>query len=412
MPACWPRCAPVWRARATHAERLAEARKALQDEKSRLAGLRAAFAANQERLTALRAKLATRSGGLADLRDRFQQTAGQTQALLKDSLVSSQLPQRRAQLQRLLDVDGIPSVEAMHELWIVLQEEMTETGRTAQYSAAVASPDGSTRQARITRVGGFTAVSGDRFLRYLPEIGSLVEAEPQPALAHRRVAAAFVEARGGLQAMVIDPTRGSVLGLLAKVPSLQERLLQGRAIGFVIIGLGALGLLLALERFVVLQVEERRMRRQRASGTADPRSALGRVMLAYQEHRHLSPEGLEMKLDEVVLHDTPALQRGLGTIRLFAVITPMLGLLGTVTGLIETFHSITLFGAGDARLMAGGISQALVTTALGLSAAIPLMLLHSLLNAKSRRLMTLLEEQSAGIIAAHEAPAGEARRAA
>ena len=154
------------------------------------------------------------------------------------------------------------------------------------------------------------------------------------------------------------------------------------------------------------------MRRQRASGIPDPRSALGRVMLAHQEHRDLSPEALEMKLDEVVLHDTPALQRGLGTIRLFAVITPMLGLLGTVTGLIETFHSITLFGAGDARLMAGGISQALVTTALGLGTAIPLMLLHSLLNAKSRRLMTLLEEQSAGIIAAHEVPAGEARRAA
>jgi biopolymer transport protein ExbB len=212
--------------------------------------------------------------------------------------------------------------------------------------------------------------------------------------------------------MVIDPTRGSVLGLLAKVPSLQERLMQGRAIGFVIIGLGMLGLLLALERSVVLQREEGRMRRQRTASEPDPRNALGRVMLAYQEHRHLSPTALEVKLEEVVLHNTPALQRGLGAIRLFAVITPMLGLLGTVTGLIETFHSITLYGAGDARLMAGGISQALVTTALGLSVAIPLMLLHSLLNAKSRRLMTLLEEQSAGIIAAHEAPATETRRAA
>ena len=154
------------------------------------------------------------------------------------------------------------------------------------------------------------------------------------------------------------------------------------------------------------------MRRQRTASEPDPRNALGRVMLAYQEHRHLSPTALEVKLEEVVLHNTPALQRGLGAIRLFAVITPMLGLLGTVTGLIETFHSITLYGAGDARLMAGGISQALVTTALGLSVAIPLMLLHSLLNAKSRRLMTLLEEQSAGIIAAHEAPATETRRAA
>ena len=398
--------------KAAGAERLAEARAALKEERARLAGLRDTFVANQERLDALRAKLAAQSGGLADLSDQFQQIAGQTQALLKDSLVSSQLPQRRDRLQRLLDVDGIPSVEAMRELWIALQEEMTETGRTAQFRAAVAAPDGSQREALITRVGGFTAVSEDRFLHYLPGVGSLVEAEPQPALAHRRIAAAFVATRDGLQPMVIDPTRGSVLGLLAKVPSLKERLLQGRAIGFVIIGLGVLGLLLALERSVVLQREERRMRRQRTASKPDPRNALGRVMLAYQEYRHLSPAALEIKLDEVVLHNTPALQRGLGAIRLFAVITPMLGLLGTVTGLIETFHSITLFGAGDARLMAGGISQALVTTALGLSVAIPLMLLHSLLNAKSRRLMTLLEEQSAGIIAAHEAPTTEARRAA
>ncbi|MGB5743923.1 MAG: MotA/TolQ/ExbB proton channel family protein, partial [Sedimenticolaceae bacterium] len=385
---------------------------ALRDEQARLAELRDTFAANQERLAALRAELGSQSGGLADLSDQFQQIAGQTQALLKDSLVSSQLPQRRDRLQRLLGIDGMPSVEAMRELWVMLQEEMTETGRTTQYSAAVAAPDGSQLQALVTRVGGFTAVSGDRFLRYLPEVGSLIEAEPQPALAHRAVAAAFTEARSGLQPMVIDPTRGSVLGLLAKVPSLKERLLQGRAIGFVIIALGVLGLGLALERFIVLQLEESRMRRQRVASTADQRNALGRVMLVYQEHRHLSPEALEMKLEEVVLNNTPGLQRGLGAIRLFAVITPMLGLLGTVTGLIETFHSITLFGAGDARLMAGGISQALVTTALGLSAAIPLMLLHSLLNAKCRRLITLLEEQSIGIIAEHAAPAGEARRAA
>ncbi len=398
--------------RAAGVERLAAVRKQLKDEQARVAGLRETFAANRERLAALRADLAGQSGGLTDLREQFQQITGQTRALLKDSLVSSQLPQRPVQLQRLLDVDGIPSVAAMRELWVILQEEMTETGRTAQYSAQVAAPDGSQREASVTRVGGFSAVSGDRFLRYLPDVGSLVEAEPQPALAHRRVAAAFVEARSGLQPMVIDPTRGSVLGLLAKVPSLQERLLQGRAIGFVIIGLGVLGLLLALERFIVLQLEERRIRRQRVDSTPDPRNALGRLMLAHQQHRHLSPEALEMKLDEVVLHDVPKLQRGLGAIRLFAVITPMLGLLGTVTGLIETFHSITLFGAGDARLMAGGISQALVTTALGLSAAIPLMLLHSLLNAKCRRLITLLEEQGAGIIAAHGAPAAETRRAA
>ncbi|MBT8146752.1 MAG: MotA/TolQ/ExbB proton channel family protein [Gammaproteobacteria bacterium] len=106
-------------------------------------------------------------------------------------------------------------------------------------------------------------------------------------------------------------------------------------------------------------------------------------------------------MDESILKDSSRLQRGLSSLKILAAIAPLLGLLGTVTGLIETFQSITLFGAGDPGLMAGGISQALVTTVLGLTTAIPLILLHSMLSSRSRRLVSVLEEQSAGIIALH-----------
>lgn len=395
------------------ARRLEEARRALAQEQAQIETLRREFDTNRTEVQALRAKLTDQSGDLRQLRDAFQQVAGSTRALLKDSLVTSQRPERQAELSGLLQLDGLPPPQALRRLWVLLQEEMTETGRTVQYRAAVNSPDGRAEDTLVTRVGGFTAVAGERFLRYRPALGALEEAAPQPALAHRRIAAAFADAAdGGLHTMTIDPTGGAVLGLLAKVPGLMERLRQGRVIGYIILGVGALGLLLALERLAVLLLEARRMHRQKGSDTPDPRNALGRVMQAWEEHRHLPPEALEMKLDQVVLRDTPRLQRGLGTLRLCAVIAPMLGLLGTVTGLIDTFHSITLFGAGDARLMAGGISQALVTTALGLSTAIPLLLLHSLLAARSRALVTVLDEQSAGIIAAHGAPAGVARHAA
>jgi biopolymer transport protein ExbB len=106
-------------------------------------------------------------------------------------------------------------------------------------------------------------------------------------------------------------------------------------------------------------------------------------------------------MDESILKDSSRLTRGLSSLKILAAIAPLLGLLGTVTGLIETFQSITLFGAGDPGLMAGGISQALVTTVLGLTTAIPLILLHSMLASRSRRMVSLLEEQSAGIIALH-----------
>ena len=84
---------------------------------------------------------------------------------------------------------------------------------------------------------------------------------------------------------------------------------------------------------------------------------------------------------------------------MFANTATLLGLLGTVTGMIATFQSITLFGTGDPKLMAGGISQALITTVLGLIAAIPLLLLHNFVATRSKDLVQILEERSAGMVA-------------
>ena len=177
--------------------------------------------------------------------------------------------------------------------------------------------------------------------------------------------------------------------------------------GYIILGLGALGLLLLLERWIYLSVAGRRIARQRQD-VANPRpdNPLGRVLQAFEANRQADGETLEIRLDEAVLREAPKLHRGLPMVKLFASTAPMLGLLGTVVGIIETFQAITLFGTGDPKLMAGGISQALITTAMGLSVAVPLVLLHSLMAARSRNLARVLEEQSAGLVAAHSS--GEA----
>jgi biopolymer transport protein ExbB len=112
-------------------------------------------------------------------------------------------------------------------------------------------------------------------------------------------------------------------------------------------------------------------------------------------------ETLELKLDEAILKNTPALERFLTMIKVLAVVAPLLGLLGTVTGMINTFQAITLFGTGDPKLMANGISQALVTTMEGLWVAIPLTFLHALVASRSRSIINTLEEQAAGIVAVH-----------
>jgi len=115
----------------------------------------------------------------------------------------------------------------------------------------------------------------------------------------------------------------------------------------------------------------------------------------------MDPETLELKMAEGVMRETPKLESGLTLLKIIAAVAPLMGLLGTVTGMIITFQAITIFGAGDPKAMAGGISSALVTTVLGLLVAIPTVLLHTLVNGRAQRVIHLLTEQATGIIAEH-----------
>jgi biopolymer transport protein ExbB len=209
--------------------------------------------------------------------------------------------------------------------------------------------------------------------------------------------------------MSIDPSRGSILGLLVQTPSLLERVDQGGLIGYIIVVIAFVGLLLVIGRMLILARVAHRVRLQKQSAKGDPGNPLGRVLAVYEANQEMNSEALELKLDEAILKETPPLERGLTTIKVLSVIAPLLGLLGTVTGMIRTFQAITLFGTGDPKLMAGGISQALVTTVLGLLTAIPLVLLHSLVRDRSKALTQLLDEQAAGLVAERAEREGEGR---
>ena len=382
-------------------KRLQSLRQALEAEQRRGAELQQSFDQKAEKIAGLGTKLQARSGSLLELFGIYRQVAGDTAALLKDSLVSTQIPGRVLQVEQLAMHDGMPSLQQLEALWFVLQQEMTESGRVVSYPARVIGADGNERDQQVTRVGIFNAVSSGRFLRHLPDSGKLQELPRQPAARYLELAANLEQANTGMHSMVIDPSRGSVFSLLMQTPDLIERIQQGKLVGYVIIAVGLIGLLIALERLSHLFFVGRKVRQQLSSESLERDNPLGRVMAIYRENPNLSPETLELKMDESILKDSSRLQRGLSSLKILAAIAPLLGLLGTVTGLIETFQSITLFGAGDPGLMAGGISQALVTTVLGLTTAIPLILLHSILASRSRRLVSVLEEQSAGIIALH-----------
>ena len=190
-----------------------------------------------------------------------------------------------------------------------------------------------------------------------------------------------------------------MLSAFINTPTLVERWHQGRQVGYVITAVGVVGILIALIRFVVLQLVGMKVSSQLKSTTVNSDNPLGRVLAVHEENPNMDTETLELKLNEAVLKEIPKLESSLTLIKIIAAVAPLLGLLGTVTGMIITFQSITIFGAGDPKTMAGGISSALVTTVLGLIVAIPTLLAHTIVNGRAKGIIHVLEEQAAGIIA-------------
>ena len=382
-------------------QRLAQARARLAQAQARADQLDAQFKAQGEQLAALREELTQRSGNLGELFGVVRQSAGDTLGQWQGSQLNSRFPERRDELEALAQSSRIPSVEALEQFWYRLQQDMTASGEVARISASVVDRQGRSAATPVVLVGPFVALSEPGYLLYQPESNSLQLAARQPG--GSGLVADFLAPREALADILIDPARGQVIAQLQRTPDLLTRVSQGGIVGYVIVALGVLGVLLALARLIWLQRVQRGVDRQiddlDALRSDNP---LGRVLSVIGSKPRLEAlDTLELKLDEAILRETPALERWQGLIKLLAAVAPLLGLLGTVTGMIVTFQAITQYGSGDPKLMADGISQALVTTVLGLLAAIPLLFLHTLVVARSKALVQLLEQQSAGLIALH-----------
>jgi biopolymer transport protein ExbB len=387
--------------RAEQARLLAEAKKEMEDTEARSDELKALYDDNEVKLVELDDKLTERMGALGEMFGIVRLVAGDARGSLESSLVSSQIPDRSIFLSELAERKELPVTEELDKLWKLLLEEMIESGKVVTYDASTINVDGKEELQPVTRVGVFTAVTGGKFLNYLPETGKLVELGRQPAGRFQSMASDLEAANTGMVAMAVDPSRGAIMALLVQAPSYLERIQQGGVIGIIILVLGGAGLLIVIWRFVVLTRIGRAIRKQLKSSEPNEGNPLGRVMKTYFDDQGQDTETLELKLDEAILKETPRIEYGLSFIKILAAIAPLLGLLGTVTGMIQTFQAITLFGTGDPKLMAGGISTALITTVMGLVVAIPLVLLHSYLNGKSNALVQVLDEQSIGLVARH-----------
>ncbi len=362
--------------------------------------LRALYEQNEDDLVELEDNLQQQSGDLTEVFSVVNQVSGDALAVVQNSLVSAQFENRLPLLEKLSDNQTRPTAAELRELWLLLLDEMNLSGHIARFDVPVISADGEEQVQRVTRIGNFTALSEGEYLRFLPESGRLLALARQPIGVTGGSALAFENAEQELLPVSVDPSRGTILSLIVQTPGFTDRIEQGGLIGYVILALGAIGLLIGAERLIVVTLASRKTAQVSRGASNGGDHAIEKLQAIAKDPEYLADvEAMSAKMDEVVTEYAQQIRRGLSTLAIFAAVSPLLGLLGTVTGMIDTFQVITLFGAGDPRLMSGGISQALVTTQLGLAVAIPLLLIHSFVQSRANNLVTELDEVAADTFA-------------
>ena len=387
-------------ARADKQALLGKAKKELANQNARNKRLTKAYAANEITLAQKEVELDNATGTLGEMFGVSRAAAANAYGQISTSIVSAEYPGRVDSLDRIANAKAIPGLEDLEELWFALQTEMTESGKISQFSVEVTNLDGTKTTESVTRIGTFNLVSANGYLNYNDEMGQVQPLAKQPAGYIADSAGDFFNLASGLGAVYVDPSRGAILALETRKRTLMEFYHQGAEVGYAITVLLIIGCLIALERIIVLGAMGSKIKAQEKNySKPNKNNPLGRLLKVYQDNKTADAETLELKLDEAILRETPTIDRGINIIKMFAAIAPLMGLLGTVIGMIMTFQTITLFGTGDPKIMAGNISLALVTTALGLICALPLILIHSVVAGRSKAILHKLDEQSAGIIA-------------
>lgn len=390
---------------------LTEARNQLTALERRTEELKTAFDENEKTLAELETTLAERSGNLGEMQGTVKVLAGDLRSAIEESMTSAELGEERVEfLTQLASQTKLPNIKELRTLWYEFQREIIEEGKISKFNADIRDERGEIESnVEVTRVGTFNAFdSAGNFLVWKSAAdagtssgnGELQRLQKQPAAQYANMGKSFVKTGAGqLGDVPMDYTRGTILQLVVQTPSWQEKVKQGEEVGYTILIMGGIGLVIGIIKFFMLLGSGSKIRSQLKKKTPSQNNALGRIMSVYTENPDTDIETMELKLDEAILRETGPLESGLSIIKVFYVIAPLMGLLGTVVGMIQTFQMITLMGTGDPKSMAGGISMALVTTVLGLVVAIPLTVLHSILQSMARKQTQILEEQSAGIVA-------------
>ncbi|MEM7328530.1 MAG: MotA/TolQ/ExbB proton channel family protein [Pseudomonadota bacterium] len=386
---------------------MAEARGELAQATAVGDRLGAQFDAYQSEIDTLAAELDVQAGDFAQLVGEFRAVVGEVQPLMRESLASFDYPGRFEALSEVAEATSLPTREELDRLPKAILQEMIAQSEVKTFNSPVSmgGSDESVQDVEVTRVGTFiAATNSDAGFVTIERAGDgdyfLEKLERQPGGRFRSAFNSVINADAGQTLIVpFDPNRGELFKIEGDKPGLGERINQGGIVGYIVLTLLVIGLTVALFKIITLFFMGNAIRSTAKTKQAGDGNPLARVFEAYETNKNADLETLELKLDEQILRESPKIERYNDIVKVLAAVAPLMGLLGTVIGMIITFTAITNFGAGDPKLMAGGISVALMTTVLGLVAAIPLLLTHALAAAMARGNQQILDEQAAGLVA-------------
>lgn len=379
---------------AAKAELLAE-RNRLQKEADQLSSQ---FSDNENTLARLEETLRLETGSLGEMFGVVRQNAKELQSELDQSVTGVELRAHQQSIDDVVAAKTLPSMAQLRGLWQAMSEEIRASGQVQTTEIQWLNGQGETQTVPALRLGSLGLISEQGYVKW--------DNARQQALSYQQLPSDFPTfshirtlVDGDVVTMKVDPSRGVLLEQLALTPTLSQRLQAGGVIGNVILVLLGVGLIIALYRGAILATLRQKIKAQLKNPEQPGNNPLGRILAVYNKEQQRSVEALELRLLEAVVDEQNHLETGLSMLKLLAALAPMLGLLGTVTGMIETFQVITQFGNGDPKVMAGGISMALVTTVEGLIAAIPLLLAHNILSAQAEAIRNILEKQGIGLVA-------------
>ena len=327
-------------------------------------------------------------GVLGELFGVARQFAGELLSSSESAYTFTEFPERGDKLKEIGKIQ-VHSIEELEVLWLEYFNEIVASGEVKEFKSKIINSKGDSFEDNIVRYGLFSASYKSKFIKPINELNGfeLLQRQPEKSILrnlkrHQR--------SDEYKTASIDPTRGFLLSLYLDKAGWIERIAQGKSVGFIIILIGIIGV--AFSSYKIYFLNESKKILEDSNQTNVIQDMIDNIKKAksYQSKENI--------IDELISNYSSKLDWGVSWIKFVAAVAPLLGLLGTVIGMIETFQAITLFGTGDPKQMAGGISQALITTMLGLMVAAPLLGFYTYISDRVNTLVQIVEEKGSYLL--------------